>query len=144
MDRAGANPVRIIQDIKRKLGLNAAAVQIAIGSESTFQGVVDLVKMRAIYNTGEQGVNIETGPIPEDLIELAKEKRSELVAAVAEVDEAMSEFFIDEIDPPLLVLLVNTHKIGTNRGDSKNYIIADVCTSIPWIRISQQISTATT
>jgi elongation factor G len=53
MDRAGANPVRIIKDIRKKLNLNAAAVQIAIGSESTFMGVVDLVKMRAIYNTGD-------------------------------------------------------------------------------------------
>jgi translation elongation factor EF-G len=111
MDRAGANPIRIIQDIKRKLGLNAAAVQIAIGSESTFRGVVDLVKMQAIYNTGEQGVVIETGPIPEDLVETARETRAELIAAIAEVDEVLSEFFIDEIDPPAEVYsLILTHR----------------------------------
>jgi translation elongation factor EF-G len=56
--------------------------------------------MRFVYFFNHQGIIVETGPIPNELMELAKEKRADLIAAVAEVDEAMSEFFIDEIDPP--------------------------------------------
>jgi elongation factor G len=55
MDRAGANPFRIIDQIRQKLKLSAAALQIPIGAEDQFQGVVDLVKWKAYYNEGERG-----------------------------------------------------------------------------------------
>lgn len=100
MDRAGANPSRIIGDVQRKLGLNACGVQLPIGSEASFIGVVDLVRMQAIYNKGEKGEFVVTGPIPDDLVALAKEKRSLLVAAVADADDEVAEYYIDEKDPP--------------------------------------------
>ena len=55
MDRAGANPWRVIQQIRQKLRMSAAAVQVPIGSEADFSGVVDLVRWKAIYNAGVKG-----------------------------------------------------------------------------------------
>ena len=55
MDRAGANPFRVVQQLRTKLRMNAAAVQVPIGTESDFKGVVDLVRMKAIYNLGDKG-----------------------------------------------------------------------------------------
>lgn len=55
MDRAGANPWRVIEQLRKKLKMNAAAIQIPIGAESEFQGVIDLVRMKAIRNEGEKG-----------------------------------------------------------------------------------------
>jgi len=55
MDRAGANPWRVIDQLRKKLKMNAAAIQIPIGAESEFEGVFDLVRMKAIRNEGEKG-----------------------------------------------------------------------------------------
>lgn len=55
MDRAGANPFRVVGQLRSKLRMNAAAVQVPIGGESDFAGVVDLVRMKAIYNKGAKG-----------------------------------------------------------------------------------------
>ncbi len=55
MDRAGANPFRVVQQLRTKLRMNAAAVQVPIGAESDFGGVVDLVRMKAVYNKGVKG-----------------------------------------------------------------------------------------
>lgn len=55
MDRAGANPERVVEGARQKLGLNAALVQIPIGAESDFKGVIDLVRWKAYYNEGEKG-----------------------------------------------------------------------------------------
>jgi elongation factor G len=55
MDRPGANPDRIVEQIKRKLSMPAAAVQFPIGAEDTFEGVVDLVRWKAYYNRGAKG-----------------------------------------------------------------------------------------
>ena len=55
MDRAGANPFRVVQQLRTKLRMNAAAVQVPIGAEADFAGVVDLVRMKAIYNEGTKG-----------------------------------------------------------------------------------------
>lgn len=55
MDRMGANPWRVIDQMRKKLAIGVAAVQIPIGAEAEFKGVVDLVNMRAVYNEGEKG-----------------------------------------------------------------------------------------
>ena len=55
MDRAGANPWRVIQQLRNKLRINAAAVQVPIGAEDNFEGIVDLVRWKAIRNSGEKG-----------------------------------------------------------------------------------------
>jgi len=55
MDRAGSNPFRVVSQLRGKLRMNAAAVQVPIGAESDFRGVVDLVRMKAVYNEGVKG-----------------------------------------------------------------------------------------
>ncbi|TEB26712.1 elongation factor G, mitochondrial [Coprinellus micaceus] len=99
MDRPGANPWRIVQQIRSKLRIPAAAVQVPIGVEDQFRGVVDLVHWRAIYNEGHKGSDIVVSEeIPTDILEFAKEKRQELIEQLAEVDEEIGELFLlDEV-----------------------------------------------
>ena len=96
LDRAGANPFRVIQAIREKLFLNAAAIEIPIGLEDQHKGVVDLVKMKAFYFDGENGENIREEAIPADLQALADEKRQEFIAKLADVDDAIGEKFLME------------------------------------------------
>ncbi|KAJ9089979.1 Elongation factor G, mitochondrial [Entomophthora muscae] len=96
MDRAGANPDRIVDQIRTKLKIAAAAVQIPIGAEENFAGVVDLIEMRAIYNKGFRGTDITYTDIPKELVEKAKLKRAELVENLANVDDEVGELFLME------------------------------------------------
>lgn len=96
LDRAGANPFRVIQAIREKLFLNAAAVQIPIGLEEHHKGVVDLVKMVGYGFEGEDGENVTEFAIPADMMDLAKEKREELISKLADVDEELGEKFLME------------------------------------------------
>nr|ASF90245.1 hypothetical protein SPAR06209 [Bartheletia paradoxa] len=97
MDRAGANPWRVIHQIRTKLRIPAAALQVPIGAEIDLKGVVDLIQMRAVYNEGEKGVEVVYKDIPSDILPFATEKRIELIEQVAEVDDALAELFIDEL-----------------------------------------------
>lgn len=99
MDRMGANPWRAIDQIRQKLHIAAAAVQVPIGSEDKLAGVVDIIWQKALYNRGDNGEDIEEGPIPDDLKELVAEKRQELIEILADVDEEMATIFIDEQEP---------------------------------------------
>lgn len=96
LDRAGANPFRVINAIREKLFLNAAPVEIPIGLEDQHKGVVDLVKMKAFYFDGENGENIREEAIPAELVDLANEKRMEMISKLADVDDAMGEKFLME------------------------------------------------
>lgn len=99
MDRMGANPFKAIEQLNTKLKIPAAAVQIPIGLESDLKGVVDIIKMEAIYNKGANGEIIEKGPVPEDLLELAEEKRQLLIETLADCDDHMAEIFLEEKEP---------------------------------------------
>ncbi|KAL2129263.1 hypothetical protein VTI74DRAFT_8000 [Chaetomium olivicolor] len=100
MDRMGANPFRAVEMINSKLKIPAAAVQIPIGSEKEFEGVVDLIHMRAIRNEGQRGINIKvSNQIPEELKELAEQKRQELIEKLADVDDEIAEMFLEEKTP---------------------------------------------
>ncbi|KAG6368769.1 hypothetical protein INS49_002983 [Diaporthe citri] len=100
MDRMGANPFKAVEQINSKLRFPAAAVQIPIGSEKEFEGVVDLIHMRSIRNDGHRGVQLKiSDQIPEDLKELAQQKRQELIEKLADVDDEMAEMFLDEKEP---------------------------------------------
>ncbi|MCJ1266949.1 Elongation factor G, mitochondrial [Lobaria immixta] len=100
MDRMGANPFRAIDQISHKLKVLAAAVQVPIGTEDTFKGVVDLVRMKAIYNEGKKGVSIvESDVIPEDVQAVALERRKKLIESLADVDEEIAELFLEERTP---------------------------------------------
>lgn len=100
LDRMGANPWKVINDIREQLRLNAAAVQIPIGAEGDLEGVVDLVTMKCLRNKGENGEIIEeSDEIPSDLQELAEEKRQEMIETLADVDDDIAELFLMEEDP---------------------------------------------
>ncbi|KAJ7497181.1 elongation factor G, mitochondrial [Mycena latifolia] len=100
MDRPGANPWRIVSQIRSKLRMPAAAVQVPIGAEDGFKGVVDLVYWRSIYNEGQKGIDVVVSDeIPESVLELAKEKRTELIEQLAEVDEELGELFLNDEQP---------------------------------------------
>lgn len=96
LDRAGANPFRVIDAIRDKLHLNAAPLQIPIGLEDQHKGEVDLVRMVAMYFDGDNGENIREEAIPAELQSLAKEKRAEMIARLADVDDAIGEKFLME------------------------------------------------
>ncbi|CAA7264587.1 unnamed protein product [Cyclocybe aegerita] len=92
MDRPGANPWRIVNQIRSKLRMTAAAVQVPIGVEDEFKGVVDLVHWKAIYNEGVKGNEVVVSDeIPESVKELAQAKRIELIEQLAEADEEIGE-----------------------------------------------------
>ena len=88
MDRAGADFLRVVDQIKTRLGANPVPMQIAIGAEDAFEGVVDLIRMKAIYwNEADQGATYEVRDIPADLQDLADEKREFMIESAAEATE---------------------------------------------------------
>ena len=100
MDRMGANPWKAVEQINTKLKIPAAAIQIPIGSEKEFEGVVDLIDMKAIRNDGQRGINVKVSrEIPEELRELAEEKRQVLIEKLADVDDEIAELFLEEQTP---------------------------------------------
>jgi elongation factor G len=96
MDRAGADFLGVCKQVKEKLGSKAVPLQLPIGSEENFKGVVDLVNNRAmIWNEQDKGMTYEVIPIPEDMVEEVKEYREKLLEAVAEVDETLIEKYFE-------------------------------------------------
>tara|TARA_B100001142_G_scaffold318740_1_gene361253 strand:- start:1498 stop:3600 length:2103 start_codon:yes stop_codon:yes gene_type:complete len=104
-DRAGANPWKVLAQVRDKLKLNAAAVQIPIGLEDEHEGVVDLVRMQSVVFSGENGQTLTVGEIPANLKELADEKRKVLIECVSEVDEELGDLFLMGEEPTTEQLL---------------------------------------
>ncbi|CNE69888.1 elongation factor G [Yersinia mollaretii] len=94
MDRMGANFLKVVGQIKSRLGANPVPLQLAIGAEEKFTGIIDLVKMKAInWNEADQGVTFEYEEIPADMLELASEWHQNLVESAAEAsDELMDKY----------------------------------------------------
>ncbi|GKZ36854.1 elongation factor G, mitochondrial [Aspergillus brasiliensis] len=100
MDRMGANPFKAVDQINKKLKIPAAAVQVPIGAEDEFEGVVDLLRMKALYNRGPSGEELfETDEIPEKVRALAEERRQMLIETLADVDDEIAEIFLMEETP---------------------------------------------
>lgn len=100
MDRMGADPFKAIEQVNTKLKIPAAAVQVPIGAEDEFAGVVDLIRMKTLYNEGSSGETIvEKDEIPEKVKALAEEKRRLLIEILADVDDGMAELFLEEKEP---------------------------------------------
>jgi len=98
MDRQGANFLAVCKDVKEMLGSHALPLQIPIGAESDFKGVVDLINFKGIvWNEEDQGMTFKEVEIPADIIDEARQYRGELLEAVAEFDESLMEkYFEDE------------------------------------------------
>jgi elongation factor G len=99
LDRSGANPFRVLDGLREKLRLNAVLAQIPIGLEDQHEGVIDLVTMKAYYNQGIDGENIEEREIPAAMLEQAKEYRHELIGKAADFDDELGEMFLNEQEP---------------------------------------------
>lgn len=99
LDRLGANPHKVLDNMRSKLGHNAAFLQLPIGQESNVKGIIDLIHKRSIYFNGDFGDDIEYGDIPEDMKQVADEKRQELIEHVSNVDEKLGEMFLEEKTP---------------------------------------------
>lgn len=95
-DRIGASPFRVIDQLKKKLGHNAVAMQIPIGLEADLSGVVDLVTMKAIYFDGDNGEHLRIEDIPQDLIREAEERREELIDAASMFSDELTEAALED------------------------------------------------
>ncbi len=96
MDRTGANFFKVYEQMRDRLRANAVPIQIPIGSEGEFSGIIDLVRMRAKVYNNDLGTEIEETEIPAEYAELAQEYRNKLVESIAETDEALLEKFLAE------------------------------------------------
>jgi len=95
-DRSGANPFRVVSQIREKLGHNAVAMQMPIGLEADFSGLVDLVKMQAVYFDGDKGENVRIEEIPDDLRPVAEDLREELIDAASMFSDELTEAILEE------------------------------------------------
>ena len=99
MDRSGADFLRVVEQIKTRLGANPVPLQIAIGAEDEFQGVVDLIKMKAIYwDKDSMGVQFEEKDIPAELHDLAQEYREQMLESAAESSEELMDEYLENGD----------------------------------------------
>ncbi len=94
MDIMGANFYRVVDMIKDRLKANAVPIQLPIGAEADFKGIIDLVKMKAYYYLDDLGQNIEERDIPADMVDKAEEYHQGLIEAVAEFDESLMELWL--------------------------------------------------
>ncbi len=102
-DRSGANPLRVIDQLREKLKHNAVAMQLPIGLENHFEGVVDLVTMKAVYFDGDRGEKLRIEEIPAELLEEAEARREELIDAASMFsDELMEAALEGEVTEDLL------------------------------------------
>ncbi len=124
MDRTGANFFKVYEQIRDRLKANAVPIQIPIGSESDFCGIVDLVKMRAKIYEDDLGEKIEDVEIPPEYLEQAQEYRSKLIEAVAEADETLLEKYLEGEE-----LSEEEIKQGLRQGTLSRSIIPLLCGS---------------
>jgi elongation factor G len=125
MDRAGADFLRVCDQIKTRLGANPVPMQIAIGAEEDFKGVIDLITMKAIYwNEEDQGATYEAKDIPTELQDLADEKREFMIESAAEANEELMEKYLEGIE-----LTNDEIKEGIRTQTINNEIIPMFCGS---------------
>jgi len=125
MDRAGADFLRVVDQIKNRLGARPVPVQLPIGAEDNFQGVIDLIRMKAIYwNEADQGATYEQKDIPEELAELAAEWREHMVESAAEADEDLMNKYLEEGE-----LSIEDVKKGLRIRTLTNDIVPALCGS---------------
>lgn len=110
MDRAGANPFRGVQMLRDKLRHNAHLINFPIGAEDQFQGIVDLVTMKAKYFDGDNGEHIREEEIPAEILENCKKAREELIAAVGDFDDKIAEKYLEGQDVTIAELRAGIRK----------------------------------
>ena len=101
MDRMGADPQRVRQDIEEKLGLNVVPIQLNMGAGEEFEGVVDLITMKAITHEGSMGENLIEGDIPAEYAEEAAEARQEMLDAISMFNDEIMELVLEDAEIPV-------------------------------------------
>jgi elongation factor G len=99
-DRSGANPTRVMGQLQEKLGHNVVAMQLPIGLEAEFNGIIDLISMKALYFEGANGENVCIKQIPPEMIEESEEKREFLLDAASMFSEELTDLILEERDIP--------------------------------------------
>ncbi|XP_048203155.1 elongation factor G, mitochondrial isoform X2 [Perognathus longimembris pacificus] len=116
LDRLGSNPARALQQMRSKLSHNAAFVQIPIGLEGNFKGIIDLIEERAIYFDGDFGQIVRYGEIPAEFRAAAADHRQELIECVANADEKLGELFLEEKIPSVSDLKLAIRRATLSRS----------------------------
>jgi elongation factor G len=124
MDRTGANFFKVYDQVRDRLRARVVPLQIPIGAEDQFQGVVDLVKMKAYIYTNDMGTDIEETDIPADLQDQAEEYRTILLEAVADTDDALMEKYLEGEE-----LTEEEIMTGVRRGTVKSGMVPIICGS---------------
>jgi elongation factor G len=125
MDRAGADFLRVVEQIRTRLGASPVPLQLPIGAEDSFKGVVDLVSMRAIYwNEADMGTTYEETEIPADMVDDCKQWREHMLEAAAESTEVLMEKYLDQGD-----LSADEIHAGLRSRTLANEIVPTLCGS---------------
>ena len=123
MDRTGADFYRVVDQIKTRLGANAVPIQLPIGNEDKFNGLIDLMTMRAEIYTNDLGTDIKEEDIPADMLEKAQEYHDAMVEAIASEDDALMEKYFD--DPAAIT--VDELKAVLRKAVCENKIVPVTC-----------------
>ncbi|XP_059059323.1 elongation factor G, mitochondrial [Achroia grisella] len=116
LDRMGANPERVLKQMRTKLNHNAAFIHLPIGLEKECQGIVDLVEEKAIYFDGDYGEKVRLDEIPQDKRTEAQERRHELIEHLSNVDETIGEIFLEEKTPSVIDIKQAIRRTALNRS----------------------------
>ena len=125
MDRTGADFERVVQQIRKRLGATCVPIQISMGQEEEFRGVVDLIKMKAInWNTEDQGMTFTYEDIPEAFLDKARRYRTDMVEAAAEASEELMEKYLEGEE-----LTEDEIRAGLRKRTLNNEIVVATCGS---------------
>ena len=125
MDRIGANYFNVVEQLEERLGANAVPININIGSEDDFKGVIDLILMKAVmWSEDDQGMTFNYEEIPADLLDTAEEWREKLVEAAAEANDELMDSYLEEGE-----LSIEDIKIGLRARTLANEIVLVTCGS---------------
>ena len=125
MDRAGADFLMVVEQLKSRLGANAVPIQLAIGAEDDFKGVIDLIRMQAImWNESDQGMTYELEEIPAGMQDQAEEYREQLIEAAAEANEVLMDKYLEESE-----LSIDEIKTGLRERTLNNELVLVHCGS---------------
>jgi len=125
MDRTGADFIRVVDQIEARLGSTPVPIQLAIGAEETFKGIIDLVRMKAIYwDADDKGLTFTEDEVPEDLLEVAEMYRENLVESAAEANDELMEKYLENGE-----LSIEEIKAGLRTRTLANQIVPALCGS---------------
>ena len=122
MDRTGANFYRVVDQIKTRLGANAVPIQLPIGAEDKFTGLIDLMTMKAEIYTNDLGTDIREEEIPADMLEKAQEYRAEMIEKISETDDDLMLKFMEGEEPT-----VDELKAALRKAVCTNQIVPVCC-----------------